>query len=128
MKKQSQSFKIILVLTVLAVILLVFALSPIATGKPTPEKAANAIAESSCLLFDNELSFDEIANMTKEIAKKYDFDSPQKIDEYLRTIANSEDENTTSVLLRESLQKNCGSALAEKSLDPADLSKAILTE
>ncbi|MBT5516465.1 hypothetical protein HOK22_00975 [Candidatus Peregrinibacteria bacterium] len=113
--------------------LAIFLLSSIAftacsTIQSEPKRAAMAMAETSCLLFDENIDFTKIGEQTSEIMEKYGYEDNAKIDDYLVSIADTEELNEVSVELRTALETNCGDLLTESGIDAADLAEAIVFE
>lgn len=95
---------------------------------PESQRAGLTLAESSCLLFDPELSFDQIASSSEDVRKKYGYESSDELEEYLDSVKETEEENQVAIALREGIENFCGEELLARGLNPADMSQAILSE
>ncbi len=92
------------------------------------EKAARTMAEVSCLIFDDSVTFEEIPDQSNEIITKYGWENSIAIDDYLAEIKGSEEQNEVSVLLRQYLEETCGEQLEAGGLSAAELAEAIVLE
>ncbi|MEK7146139.1 MAG: hypothetical protein AAB802_03050 [Patescibacteria group bacterium] len=114
------------ILIVLSLMLVTACSDP--SALPEPQRAGLALAESSCLLFDPELSFDQIASASEDVRSKYGFETSEELEEYLDSLGESEEKNEVAIALREGIENFCGDALLERGLNPVDMSQAILSE
>lgn len=92
------------------------------------DNAARAMAETSCLIFDDTVPFEEIPAKSEEIITGYGWEDSLAIDAYLEGIAGTEEQNEVSVLLRKYLEDNCGEQLEAGGLSAAELAEAIVLE
>ena len=92
------------------------------------ENAGKAMAETACLLFDEETEFVAIAEETKAVMDKYGFENDATIEDYLDSIRGTEELNKVSVVLREHLERSCGSTLEANGISAADLAEAMVQE
>lgn len=92
------------------------------------DNAARAMAETSCLIFDDKVPFEEIPAKSEEIITGYGWADSMAIDTYLEGIAGTEEQNEVSVLLRQYLEKECGEQLEAGGLSAAELAEAIVLE
>ena len=86
------------------------------------------MAETSCLIFDDSVPFEDIPNRSEEIITSYGWESSLAIDDYLESIAGTESLNDVSVLLRNYLEDECGDQLEAGGLSAAELAEAIVLE
>ncbi|MBU0982212.1 hypothetical protein KKC94_05990, partial [Patescibacteria group bacterium] len=106
-KSLSWNFLIILVLLIAVIVVMFVMLKPQAIKSNKAERAARAMAESSCLLFDEQLTFEDIGDATNDIVIHYGFKNPEEIDTYLSQISGTEEQNELSIYLRKALDENC---------------------
>jgi len=92
------------------------------------ENAGKAMAETACLLFNEDVNMEEIAAQTDEIMKKYGFEKAQDIDDYIATIQGTDELNTVSTNTENELKAKCGEALTAKGVEAADLAKAMVSQ
>ena len=86
------------------------------------------MSKSFCLLFDEELSLEEIGDLNFEIVQDFGFESPASIDQYLAKIAGTEEETKVATALHDSLLENCSDELVSRELNPEDVVQAILSK
>lgn len=101
------------------------------SGASSGNKAQNAgyaMAETACLLFDEDVSFTDIESMTEEIMQKYGFESPEEIDTYLAEVRGTEEINEVSEAARTQLEATCPDALEATGVTAADLAEAMVSE
>ena len=107
----------------------VLLLTACGTALTAPQNAANAMAETACLLFDDSATTkEEMASKTTEIMTKYGYGDASEIDTYLTTIQGTEELNTVTTTLRDALTANCGTTLDAKGVTADDLSKAMVSQ
>lgn len=92
------------------------------------ENAAHAMAETSCLIFDDSVPFEDIPTRSEEIITAYGWADSLAIDDYLESINGTEVQNEVSVLLRQYLEEECGEQLEAGGLSAAELAEAIVLE
>lgn len=102
-----------------------------ACGSASPEiqNVADAMAESSCLIFTEEYTLDtlhELEAKTNAALQAHGFEKISDIDDYLETIRDTEKINELNGALRKSLQNNCGDSIKEAQTTPADLANSML--
>lgn len=97
-------------------------------GEPW-ENAGKAMAETACLLFDEEMDFTEIEKTieekTKAVMKKYGFENPKEIDTYLAGVRGTEELNQVTETARTHLEKECGPALEDSGVTAAELAESM---
>jgi hypothetical protein len=101
--------------------------SACSTGNTT-QKASKALAETSCLLFDESIEPTAIPDQTKEILEQYGFETNSDIDTYIESIAGTSEENQLIVMTREHLELSCKEALDAAGISAAELSQALVQE
>lgn len=92
------------------------------------EKAGQAMADTACLLFSEDVDFSQIESMTSDIMTQYGFSSPEEVDAYLTEIRGTEELNQVSEAARNQLEKSCGDALSTSGVSAADLAEAMVSE
>jgi hypothetical protein len=92
------------------------------------ENAAHAMAETSCLIFDDSVPFEDIPTQSTDIITAYGWEDSLAIDDYLESINGTEVQNEVSVLLRQYLEEACGDQLEAGGLSAAELAEAIVLE
>lgn len=108
-----------------------FSLLLTACGGPSnveADNAAHAMAETSCLIFDDTVPFEEIPSQSEAIITGYGWEDSVAIDVYLESINGTEVQNEVSVLLRQYLEEACGEQLEAGGLSAAELAEAIVLE
>jgi len=90
------------------------------------EDAGMAMAKSFCLLFDENLTFEEVGEITFEIVQDYGFETPAEIDNYLAKIEGTEAADRVAAALNETITETCGDDLEERDFDPAEIVESIL--
>lgn len=90
--------------------------------------AGNAMAETACLLFNQDVKMDQITAQTDTIMKKYGFETAQDIDDYIASIKGTDELTSVSTAATNALTANCGDALTEKGVTAEDLAKAMVTQ
>lgn len=109
----------------------IFSLLLTSCGGPSnvqADNAAHAMAETSCLIFDESVPFEDIPNRSDEIILSYGWEDAMSIDTYLESIAGTEEQNEVAVLLRQYLDDVCGEQLEAGGLSAAELAEAIVLE
>lgn len=86
------------------------------------------MAETACLLFDENVALEDIEAQTGEIMNKYGYDTPEDIDTYLAEIRGTEDLNQVSEAARTHLEATCSEALTASGVTAADLAEAMVAE
>lgn len=94
----------------------------------TIEKAANAMAETACLHFNEGLSREELEAQSLAILEKYTYATAAEIDGYLLSIQGTEELNAIASTLRDALKSNCGGTLEAKGVAAEDLANAMVSE
>jgi len=97
-------------------------------SNPEADNAARAMAETSCLIFDETVPFEEIPDRSDQIILSYGWESSMSIDDYLESINGTEVQNEVAVLLRQYLDETCGEQLEAGGLSAAELAEAIVLE
>ncbi|MFT7184550.1 MAG: ABC-type Fe3+-hydroxamate transport system substrate-binding protein [Oceanicoccus sp.] len=92
------------------------------------ENAARAMAETSCLIFDDSVPFEEIPAQSDAIITSYGWEDSLAIDVYLNESNGTEEQNEIAVLLRQYLEEACGEQLKAGGLSAAELAEAIVLE
>jgi predicted small secreted protein len=92
------------------------------------ENAGKAMAETACLLFDENVDFETIAAQSEEIVQNYGFESSTSIDDYIMEVAGTEEQNAIVVAAREHLEATCGEDIEASGLSAAELSEAMVLE
>lgn len=97
-----------------------------ATSASQAENAGKAMAETACLLFDENVSLSDIESKTKDIMGKYGFTSAEEIDTYLATIRETSEIDMVSEVTRKQLESLCSDSLSASGVSAADLAKAMV--
>lgn len=92
------------------------------------EDTGKAMAETACLLFDENVALEDIESMTAEIMNKYGYNDPEEIDTYLAEIRGTEELNEVSEAARTQLEATCNDALTAGGISAADLAEAMVQE
>lgn len=90
------------------------------------ENAGKAMAETACLLFDENVALSDIESETKAIMSKYGFTSAEEIDTYLATIRESNEIDVVSEAARKQLESLCSDSLSASGVSTADLAEAMV--
>jgi hypothetical protein len=104
------------------------AFSACSTSQNISEDAGKAMAETACLLFDEDTEFVAIAEETKAIMDKYGFENDATVEDYLDSIRGTEELNNVVVIVREHLESSCGETLEKNGIQAADLAEAMVQE
>ena len=97
-------------------------------GGNISENAGKAMAETACLLFDEEVSLGDMQSLTEDIMAEYGFEDAEAIDTYLATVRGTEEINLVSEAARTHLETTCGDALEASGVSAADLAEAMVSE
>lgn len=92
------------------------------------ENTGKAMAETACLLFDENVALEDIEAMTGDIMNKYGYDNPEEIDTYLAEVRGTEELNEVSEAARTHLEGTCAEALTASGVNAADLAEAMVSE
>lgn len=90
------------------------------------ENAGKSLAETSCLALNETVAIENVLETSEAIPAKYGFEDGNALNEYLTSIAGTEDQNLVVVSLRENLEKFCGDELSNLGITPADLAEEII--
>jgi len=92
------------------------------------EDTGKAMAETACLLFNEDVALEDIETMTADIMTKYGYNDPEEIDTYLAEVRGTEELNQVSEAARTHLEETCSDALTASGVSSADLAEAMVAE
>lgn len=90
------------------------------------ENAGKAMAETACLLFDQNVTFDQITEKTGDIMNNYGWDKPEDIDTYLASIQGTAEVDTVKSVATSQMESTCGDALTTAGVSAADLAASMV--
>ena len=92
------------------------------------ENAGMAMAETACLIFDENVTFDQITGLTGDVMQKYGWEKPEDIDTYLTSIQGTPEMDLVKTSTIETLEEKCGAELAASGVAASDLADKMVSE
>jgi hypothetical protein len=96
-------------------------------GTPA-ENAGMAMAETACLIFNDEVNMDSMSAESTTILSKYGFKEASEIDAYLATVQGTAELDTVVSTASKTLTEKCGENLTAKGVDPTELAQAMVSQ
>ena len=89
------------------------------------ENASGAMAEASCLLFDEEVPFEDLENLILDIMVNYGYEVPGDIDVFIEASMDFPAHDQLTTQLESDLDEFCGSILEDADVDISDLAESM---
>ncbi|QQR55392.1 hypothetical protein IPG41_02450 [Candidatus Peregrinibacteria bacterium] len=107
-------------------VLATLALTACSSGQSKTDQAGIAMAQVSCLLFDESVTFDQITQKSDEFLKEQGWESLDDFDAYLSSIKGTADAQAIKTAALDSMSESCKEGIAEVGGTPEEFMDAML--